>query len=95
MPGVTLGVAFLAVLLLTQQNAGVLPTILAHCLLTVPYIVIVVRTRLLGLDPKIAEAAQDLGASRPRVFRTITAPIILRRQCWARASWPRRSRSTS
>lgn len=76
-PGVTLGVAFLAVLLLTQQNAGVLPTILAHCLLTVPYIVIVVRTRLLRLDPKIEEAAQDLGASRMRVFRTITAPIIL------------------
>ncbi len=76
-PGVTLGVAFLAVLLLTKQNAGVLPTILAHCLLTVPYIVIVVRTRLLSLDPKIAEAARDLGASRPRVFRTITAPIIL------------------
>ena len=76
-PGVTLGVAFLAVLLLTQQNAGVLPTILAHCLLTAPYIVIVVRTRLLRLDPKIEEAAQDLGASRMRVFRTITAPIIL------------------
>jgi ABC-type spermidine/putrescine transport system permease subunit II len=76
-PGVTLGVAFLAVLLLTKQNAGVLPTILAHCLLTVPYIVIVVRTRLLSLDPKIAEAARDLGAARPRVFRTITAPIIL------------------
>ena len=76
-PGVTLGVAFLAVLLLTKQNAGVLPTIVAHCLLIVPYIVIVVRTRLLSLDPKIAEAAQDLGASRPRVFRTITAPIIL------------------
>jgi ABC-type spermidine/putrescine transport system permease subunit II len=76
-PGVALGVAFLSVLLLTQQNVGVLPTILAQCLLTVPYIVIVVRTRLLSLDPKIAEAAQDLGASRPRVFRTITAPIIL------------------
>jgi spermidine/putrescine transport system permease protein len=76
-PGVTLGVAFLAVLLLTKQNAGVLPTILAHCLLTVPYIVIVVRTQLLSLDPKIAEAARDLGAARPRVFRTITAPIIL------------------
>lgn len=76
-PGVTLGVAFLAVLLLTQQNAGVLPTILAHCLLTLPYIVIVVRTRLLNLDPRITEAAQDLGASRPRVFRTITVPIIL------------------
>lgn len=76
-PGVTLGVAFLAVLLLTQQSAGVLPTILAHCLLTVPYIVIVVRTRLLTLDPKITEAARDLGASPPRVFRTITIPIIL------------------
>ncbi len=42
-----------------------------------PYIVIVVRTRLLSLHPKIAEAARDLGAARPRVFRTITAPIIL------------------
>lgn len=76
-PGVTLGVAFLAVLLLLGQNAGVVPTILAHCLLTVPYIVIIVRTRLLGLDPKIEEAARDLGAARARVFRTVTAPIIL------------------
>ncbi len=75
-PGVTLGVAFLAVLLLVGQNAGVVPTILAQCLLTVPYIVIVVRTRLLGMDPRIEEAARDLGASRRRVFATITAPII-------------------
>jgi ABC-type spermidine/putrescine transport system permease subunit II len=76
-PGVTLGVAFLAVLLLTGQSAGVVPTILAQSLLTIPYIVIVVRTRMLRLDPKIEEAARDLGASRRRVFRTITAPIIL------------------
>lgn len=76
-PGVTLGVAFLAVLLLTNQSAGVAPTILAHCLLTVPYIVIVVRTRLLTMDAKLAEAARDLGATPLRVFRTITLPIIL------------------
>jgi ABC-type spermidine/putrescine transport system permease subunit II len=41
-----------------------------------PYIVIVIRARITAFDPRIQEAARDLGATPPKVFRTITLPLI-------------------
>jgi putative spermidine/putrescine transport system permease protein len=75
-PGVVIGVALLTTYTYLNVRLGVLPTALAHAVLVVPYIVIVVRARLLEFDPRIGEAARDLGAAPRRVLRTITLPII-------------------
>lgn len=51
--------------------------ILGHTAFCVPYIFMLVKARLVGMDPSLAEAARDLGASEPRVFWDITLPLLL------------------
>jgi putrescine transport system permease protein len=48
----------------------------AHATLAMAYVTVVVRSRLVGLDPAIAEAAMDLGARPATVFFRITLPMI-------------------
>lgn len=50
--------------------------VLAHTTFCVPYIFIIVKGRLAGMDPSIVEAARDLGASEARAFFDITLPLI-------------------
>jgi ABC-type spermidine/putrescine transport system permease subunit II len=75
-PGVVIGIALLTTLDYTGISAGIYPTVAAHILLVCPFVVLVVRARLTGLDPRIEEAARDLGARRIRVFRTILLPLL-------------------
>ncbi len=42
----------------------------------IPFVTLVVRARLGGLDPLLTEAAHDLGASRWQCFRHVTLPLI-------------------
>ena len=41
-----------------------------------PYVFINVKSRLIGMDPSLSEAARDLGASPTRVLKDITLPLI-------------------
>jgi putrescine transport system permease protein len=41
------------------------------------YVAVLVQARLAALDPRLEEAAADLGADGFTVFRTITLPLIL------------------
>lgn len=50
---------------------------LAHVTFQVPFIAIVVRSRLAGMDPAIEEAAHDLGANPWQKFRYIALPMML------------------
>jgi spermidine/putrescine transport system permease protein len=51
--------------------------IIAHITFQIPFVAIVVRSRLAGLDPAIEEAAHDLGADTWQKFRHVTLPLIL------------------
>jgi spermidine/putrescine transport system permease protein len=75
-PGVVIGVALLTAFVFAEVPLGLVPTIAAHALLLSPYVVLVLRSRLLDMDPSIEEAARDLGSDRRRVFRTITLPLL-------------------
>jgi spermidine/putrescine transport system permease protein len=50
---------------------------IAHVTFQIPFVAIVVRARLSGLDPALEEAARDLGADEWRTFRHVTLPLIL------------------
>ena len=54
-----------------------LTLVLTHVTFCVPYIYIVVKGRLAGMDPDLPNAARDLGASPARAFGTVTLPLIL------------------
>ena len=76
-PEIILGMAFLAVFTAVGLRFGMLTLILAHVTFCTPYIFIVVKGRLVGMDPSLAEASRDLGASPARTFFEITLPLIM------------------
>ena len=76
-PEIILGMAFLAVFTFAGLRFGMLTLVLAHVTFCVPYIYIVVKGRLAGMDPDLPNAARDLGASPARAFLTVTLPLIL------------------
>jgi len=49
----------------------------AHTSFCIPYIYMLVKARLVGIDKSYAEAAKDLGANEWNVFWDITLPLIL------------------
>ena len=48
----------------------------AHVTFCISYVAIVVRARAAGMDPRLEEAARDLGASALGAFRYVTLPLI-------------------
>ena len=58
---------------LSQTYVGI---ILAHAALGTPFVVITVTATLSGFDHSLTRAAASLGASPPRVFFKVTAPLI-------------------
>lgn len=51
--------------------------IIAHVAFNISYVAIVVRARLADMNPRLEEAARDLGANEWRTFWRITFPLIL------------------
>lgn len=77
MPELVQGLALLILFVLVAKlPLGLFTITLAHTVFGIAYATLVVRTRLLGLDPHLAEAARDLGASEWCIFRRITLPMI-------------------
>ena len=76
-PELVLGMAYLALFTAVGVKLGMGALILTHTTFCVPYVFINVKSRLVGMDPALEEAARDLGASPMRVLRDITLPLIL------------------
>lgn len=75
-PEIILGFAFMVFFSLIGLRTGILTLVLAHTTFCIPYILLNVRSRLVGLDPSYEEAARDLGASRLRAFWDVVVPLI-------------------
>lgn len=76
MPELVLGMAYLALFTAVGVPLGMGALILTHTTFCIPYVFINVKSRLIGMDPALQEAARDLGASPARVLRDITLPLI-------------------
>lgn len=51
--------------------------LIGHVLITIPFVVLVIGSRLRGFDRSMEEAARNLGASRLRTFYEVTLPLIM------------------
>lgn len=76
-PEIILGMVFLTYFSLIGLPFGMITLVIAHTSFCIPYVYILVKARLVGIDKSLAEAAKDLGASEVRVFFDITLPLIL------------------
>lgn len=75
-PVLITGVALLQLFSMLRSDNTVLNLLIAHVLVTTPYVVRTVTASLMLADPTLEEAARTLGAARLRVFRRITVPQI-------------------
>jgi len=82
-PDIVMAVALLLLFSLLREKLGLASLelgmttmILAHVTFQIPFVAIVIRSRLVGIDPAIEEAAHDLGASSWQTFRYVTLPMI-------------------
>ncbi|MBR2001460.1 MAG: ABC transporter permease [Firmicutes bacterium] len=76
-PEIILGIVFMAAFSLVGLPFGMTTLIISHTAFCIPYIFMMVRARLEGMDQSIEDAARDLGAGPFRLFWDITLPMIL------------------
>jgi spermidine/putrescine transport system permease protein len=76
-PETVLGVGLLLFMLWLSQPRSFPILLLGHVLISLPYVVLVVQARLLGVKRVYEEAAMSLGASRVQTFFAITFPLLL------------------
>ena len=77
-PEVVLGAALLSQFLnLGTPQLGFVTILIAHIMFNLSFVVITVRSRLIGFDRSLEEAAQDLGATPWETFRLVTLPLIM------------------
>ncbi|MDD5934527.1 MAG: ABC transporter permease [Clostridiales bacterium] len=75
-PEIILGMVFLAVFSFIGLPFGLTTLIIAHTTFCIPYVLLNVKARLVGMNRSLEEAALDLGASKIRTFFDITLPLI-------------------
>ncbi|MEZ5116300.1 MAG: ABC transporter permease [Candidatus Nanopelagicales bacterium] len=76
-PEVVMGASLLALFLNLKLPLGFWTVTIAHIMFTISFIVVTVKARLQGLDPRLEQAAQDLYASPRETFRYVTFPLVL------------------
>ena len=80
-PEVVLGSSLLALFLNMywgdwQMPLGFWTILIAHIMFVISFVVVTVKARLSGLDPRLEQAAMDLYADERSTFRHVTLPLV-------------------
>jgi len=75
-PEVVIGAALLSMFIYYTLALGFTTLLIAHIMFSISFVVVVVRSRLIGFDRSLEEAAADLGATPFTAFRTVTLPLL-------------------
>ncbi len=75
-PEIMMGVALMLFFVLIKLPLGLPTVIIGHTAFNLPLVMVIVRARLGKLDPRLEEAASDLGATPWQVFRRVTFPLL-------------------
>ena len=77
-PSIVFAVAFLVILVrILDVGLSLWSITIAHIVLCLPFSVMVLTSRLDGLDRSLEEASRDLGETALGTFRRVTLPLIL------------------
>jgi spermidine/putrescine transport system permease protein len=74
-PEVVMGSSLLTLFLMIGVPAGRTAILIAHIMFCVSFVVVAVKARVATLDPKLEEAAADLGANPTQTFLRVTLPL--------------------
>ncbi|MDQ6435465.1 ABC transporter permease [Mesorhizobium sp. LHD-90] len=76
-PETILGVGLLVMIKAIDQPRSYFILLLGHILLALPFVVLVIQARLIGIRRVYEDAALSLGATRGSTFREITLPLLM------------------
>ena len=76
-PEISMAVMLLLFFVMSKITLGLTTVIISHIAFNISFVAIVVRARLAGMDQRLEEAAQDLGANELQTFRHITFPLMM------------------
>jgi spermidine/putrescine transport system permease protein len=71
-----MAVSALTLFLAMGMTLSLITIIISHIVFCVSYVTLTVMGRLDGIDPRLEEAAQDLGASPVMAFFRVTLPLL-------------------
>jgi spermidine/putrescine transport system permease protein len=75
-PEIVIGASLLSMFLIYSVPLGFTSLLIAHIMFSISFVVVVVRSRLIGFDRSIEDAAADLGATPLATFRYVTLPLL-------------------
>jgi spermidine/putrescine transport system permease protein len=76
-PEIIMGMVSLAFFAFLSLPFGMVTLVIAHTTMCIPYVFLLVKARLEGLDKSLVEAARDLGAGEWRAFVDIILPLVM------------------
>src|SRR3954452_11765376 len=76
-PEVVMGSSLLTLFLNLKIPLGTTAILIAHVMFCVSFVVVTVKARLAGLDPRLEQAAADLYANEYQAFYRVTFPLVL------------------
>jgi spermidine/putrescine transport system permease protein len=77
-PEIVMGASLLSFFLIINVfTLGFETLLIAHVMFCISFVVVVVRSRLIGFDRSLEEAARDLGADSFTTFRKVTLPLLM------------------
>ncbi len=76
-PEIVVGISLVIFFVAVKINLGLTTIIIAHTAFDIPFVMLIVRARLQGMDRALEEAAMDLGADEWTTFFKVTIPQLM------------------
>lgn len=77
MPDIVMGTSLLVLFSTSKMPLGFFSLLIAHITLCLPFVAIMIYSRLTTFDKNIFEAALDLGATNAMIFNRILIPLLI------------------
>ena len=76
-PDIVIAISLLVLFVTLHVTLGFGSLLVSHITFCIPFVTVTVMSRLQGFDPRIIEAAMDLGAGEWQVVRKVVLPLTL------------------